>query len=226
MRSAAGATSQAAAQVSEGALREKHSSTKRCSNGGSGGHEQCNEGFGSQPGLSGLLRDYVEKKVPLGDMRLLTLFGHYLAHAWEVAYADSNELMLGYVSRGLVMIEECGVDSGKTQMGWLLVGLPELNWSIISQNRCRTGIQPFAKLAQPSWVAANIGFLKDLDFMENRLKSAATKSNPKESEDAEKSDRPRKPWPKKSRSPMPRRSPAIQTIEPTAKEIYERHTEG
>ena len=148
----------------------------------------------SQP-YPGMMRDYIEKKVPLNDMKLLTLFGHYLAHAWETAYNESNELMLGYVSRGLLMIEQSAMDAGKTQMAWLLVGLPEPNWSVINQNKKRSGVQPFARLAQPSWLAANIGFLKDLDFMETRLKSAGGKPTSKESEEAV--DKPKKPWPKR-----------------------------
>eukprot|EP00435_Cladocopium_sp_Y103_P006448 s2565_g2.t1 len=144
----------------------------------------------------GLMRDYLEKKVPLGDMKLLTLFGHYLAHAWEVAYVASDELMMGYVSRGLLLVEQSAMDAGKTQMGWLLVGLPEPNWSIINQNRRRSGVQPFARLAQPAWLAANTGFLKDLDFMESRLKSASNKITTKETDEGDKPST-RKPWPKK-----------------------------
>ena len=145
----------------------------------------------------GLMRDYVEKKIPLGDMRLLTFFGTVLAHMWEVAYVNSDELMLGHVSRALLFVEQSAMDGGKTQMGWLLSGWPEPNWAITTQNKKRMGVTPFGRLANPSWIAANVAFLKDLDFLENRLRSTGQKLN-KEDEvaDADKPPKTKRPWPK------------------------------
>ena len=145
----------------------------------------------------GLMRDYVEKKIPLGDMRLLTFFGTMLAHMWEVAYVNSDELMLGHVSRALLFVEQSAMDGGKTQMGWLLSGWPEPNWAITTQNKKRMGVTPFGRLANPSWIAANVAFLKDLDFLENRLRSTGQKLN-KEDEvaDADKPPKTKRPWPK------------------------------
>lgn len=146
----------------------------------------------------GLMRDYVEKKMPLADMKLLTMFAYFQAHAWEAAYLAKDELMMSYAARGLLFAEQCAVDAGKTQMGWLLVGLPDPNFALVSQNRKRAGLQPFAHLAQASWIAANVAFLKDLDFMENRLRSAGPKSTKDAEADGEKPEKPaKKPWPKK-----------------------------
>lgn len=155
----------------------------------------------------GIMRDYLKKKVLLGEMKLLTMFGYFLAHAWETAYNAQDEIFLGYISRGLLMVEQTAMDSGKTQMGWLLTGLPEPNWALVVQNKRRVGIQPFCKLSQPSWIAANVAFLKDLDFLENRMRGAGSKlgKDAESPNDADKWDKPpKKVWPKrKSKAEKP-----------------------
>lgn len=154
---------------------------------------QKDMGISDQAVYPGLMRDYMEKKVPLGDMKLLTYMATFLGHAWEAAYIARDELMLGYISRGLMFIEQCALDAGRTQTAWLLLGLPEPNWAVTSQNRRRQALQPFARLAAPQWVAANVAFLRDLDFMETRLK--ASKNAKETAEEEVKPDR--KPYPKK-----------------------------
>lgn len=152
----------------------------------------------------GLMRDYLERRVPLGEMKLLTLFGYFLAHAWETAFIAQDEIFLGFASRGLTMVEQAAMDNGKTQMSWLLTALPEPNWSLVTQNRKRQGIQPFAKLCQPSWIAANVAFLKDLDFLENRMRSSGSKleKDPAAANDSEKPERKiKKQWPKAKAKP-------------------------
>lgn len=155
-------------------------------------------GISDQAIYSGIMRDYMEKKVPLGDMKLLTFMATFLANAWEAAYLAKDELMLGYISRGLIFVEQTALDAGRTQMSWLLVGLPESNWAVTSQNRRRQALQPFARLAAPQWVAANVAFLKDLDFMESRLKGTKLGNKETVEEDASQPEKPtRRPFPKK-----------------------------
>ena len=133
----------------------------------------------------GLMRDYIERKIPFGDMKLMTMFGHYLACGWETSFNQQDEVMMGFISRGLLFIEQAAVDSGRTQMGWLLSGYPEPNWSLTGQNKRRTSLQPFSRLSQPSWVAANVAFVKDLDFLEGRLKNKTDKTLKDADEDTE-----------------------------------------
>ena len=152
----------------------------------------------------GLMRDYLEKKMPLGEMKLLTFMGVYLAHAWETAYIAKDELMMGFVSRGLLFVEQTALDAGKTTMGWLLTGLPEPNWSATSLNRRRQGLQPFARLSQASWAAAQVSYLRDLDFMESKMRSVGgkiTKATEEVGDDAASDKPPRRQWPGKKQKP-------------------------
>ena len=172
---------------------EDHSMVARCV------LQNAMKDMGVSTPYPGLMRDYLERRMPLGEMKLLTLFGYFLAHAWETAFLAQDEIFLGFASRGLMMVEQAAMDGGKTQMGWLLTALPEPNWALVNQNRKRQGIQPFARLCQPSWIAANVAFLKDLDFLDNRMRSSGNKlekeSTP--SDEPDKSERRiKKQWPK------------------------------
>ena len=64
-------------------------------------------------------------------------------------------------------------------------------------NKKRLSIKPYARLAAAPWVAGNIAYLRDLDFLETRLKS---KTPDRPSEPSKEAEEPpaRKPWkPKK-----------------------------
>ena len=120
----------------------------------------------------GLMRQYIERRVPLGDHRLLTFLGQYLACAWEIAFNHHNELAMGLFARGLMMIEQIAIDKGRCQFGWLLAGMVDPDLAQISVHKQRSGIKPYAKLAAAPWIAGNIAYLKDLDYLETRLKTA------------------------------------------------------
>lgn len=54
---------------------------------------------------------------------------------------------------------------------------PEPQYSITQRNRNRNSLSPFSRLAQASWIAANVSYMKDLDYLEGRIRSANTYVN-------------------------------------------------
>lgn len=88
----------------------------------------------------------------------------------------------GIAGRGLMMTEQIALDSGRTQFAWLLSAMPDPDLQQISQNRKRVSLKPYSKLAAAPWIAGNIAFLKDLDYLENRLKASG--KNPDRADDA------------------------------------------
>mmetsp|Transcript_91945 Transcript_91945/g.127646 ORF Transcript_91945/g.127646 Transcript_91945/m.127646 type:complete len:95 (+) Transcript_91945:445-729(+) len=50
-------------------------------------------------------------------------------------------------------------------------GWTEPPWHQLSSGRKKVGLEPFARLCHPSWVSANLAYLKDLDYMEARMNS-------------------------------------------------------
>ena len=72
------------------------------------------------------------------------------------------------------MIEQWAVDNGRSQNAWLMGGLPEQDTSLLQARR--SDIRPYSRLAEPTWVAAQVAYLRDVEFLENRLKNRATGS--------------------------------------------------
>ena len=117
----------------------------------------------------GLLQDYLERRIPLGDHRLLTQFGYIMSHAFEAGARGGNRELQGFAVKGMMFVEQASLDGGKTGLAWLLLGIPEPNYAVVARNRVRTSLQPWTRLASPSWVAANVSYLKDMDVMESRI---------------------------------------------------------
>ncbi len=146
---------------------------------------------------SGLMREFVERRIPLGEHRILTFVAHYMAVSWQVSFEEQNEVAMSLMARGLMMIEQMALDQGRCNFAWLLAAMPDPNLAMIQANRKRVGLKPYAKLASAPWVAGNVAYLKDLDYLENRLKG--TKPPVKEEEETDESKIAKKPWLKKKK---------------------------
>lgn len=117
-----------------------------------------------------LLKKYMERRVPLSDHKLLSHFSMALAEGWFLAYQSGNEEMLGYLGKLLMFCEQVAIDGGRLQLGWLLTGLPDFSQHTQFVKKA-PGLKPFSRLAHPSWISANLAFLKDLDYLEARMQN-------------------------------------------------------
>ena len=83
--------------------------------------------LGLQPSqvIPGLLQDYMEKRIPLADQKLLTQMGYLMCHAYEVGARTGNKALQGFGVKGMMFVEQASLDGGRTGLAWLLVGLPE-----------------------------------------------------------------------------------------------------
>lgn len=116
-----------------------------------------------------LIRRYVERRMPLAENRLLTYISFLLADAWGIGYSSGNIELMGAVSKMLVFVEQTCLDSGRTQLSWLLTGLQDPPFQILMSNRKQVGLQPFSRLAAPIWLSANLAYVKDLDTLESKV---------------------------------------------------------
>ena len=73
-------------------------------------------GLEAQP--PGMMRDYLERKVPLRD-------AFFAAHILESARKADNKLIEAWAARALVMLEQWAIDQGRSQLAWLLSALPD-----------------------------------------------------------------------------------------------------
>ena len=136
-----------------------------------------------------LMRRYIERRIPLADHRLLAHFATLLAEAWATGHASNNVELLGVVGRMLIFTEQVAIDSGKLQVGWLLTGVAEPPLHLMTTRQKHPGLQPFSRLSAPGWVAANLAYLRDLDFLESRV-AASNKPNPNIRKETDKEDKP------------------------------------
>ena len=134
-----------------------------------------------------LLRQYLETRVPVGDLKTMGQLGHIMAFGWEQAATTQNIQMMAFCGRMMGYVEQACLDSGKTHLAWLLTGLTEPNMQMLAVNRRRPTLSPFAKLPSATWVAANVSYLKDIDMFETRLRQIGA-FNPKSNVPASQSE--------------------------------------
>ena len=117
-----------------------------------------------------LLRTYLEQRIPVGDLKTMGQLGYMMAFGWEQACLQNNIQMMAFCGKMMVYVEQTCLDAGKTHLSWMLTGLMEPNHQLLATNRRRASLSPFAKLPSPTWVAANVSYMKDIDVFETRLR--------------------------------------------------------
>lgn len=142
-----------------------------------------------------LLRKYMERRVPLAEHRLLSQMSTLVTEGWSIGHTSGNEELLGFMGKMMVFIEQCALDSGRSQFAWLLTGLQEVPQHLLVSNRKKPGLEPFSRLCNPSWISANLQYIKDIDYMEARMVSM-TGGKPSKALAGEEGDAPNKPKPK------------------------------
>ena len=125
---------------------------------------------------SALMRDYVERKAPLAEHRALALVATLAAYAWQEAREKGNQDLESWSAKLLLFADQAGTEQGRTQLAWLLTGLPEPSWALMP--RRKQGVRPFSRLCPSLWLSANIAFLKEMDWLQTRMSSSAPSSDP------------------------------------------------
>ena len=121
------------------------------------------------------MRTFFTNKVPLGSMRGLTYFAFATAQLWEAAERDDLASLKAQVALLAVYLEQVAVDGGRHQLGWLLTGMPNPPFQLV-QSHAQRQEDPVGFLGDPRWVAANLAYLKDVDYLESRTKLVGGKT--------------------------------------------------
>ena len=151
--------------------------------------------LGMQPSREdgSVMRRYVERRMLLLENKLLSHYACLIAEGWDIAYQSGNAKMIGSLAKMVMFIEQTALDQGRLQLSWLLTGYSETNQAMLFSVKHTPGLKPFSRLAAPSWISANLAYLKDLDYAESRLQ-ALQKPKPKGSvEPSEEKDKQPKP---------------------------------
>ena len=153
---------------------------------------------------SNLLRDYAERKLPSGDFRTMSMLASFAGHMWQSARETDNPDLESWASMLMLFLDQTCSEGGRTQLSWLLMALPEPNYSVLV--RKPSGVRPFSRVCPSLWMSANIAFLREIDWLGTRM-STAQPSNapPPKAADQTEGDQganPRKP--RKPRKPAPK----------------------
>ncbi len=69
----------------------------------------------------------------------------------------------------MVSTEQVALDDGRWPMAWLLIHQPEPPLSLMGRKPGNTELaRPFARIADPWWIAAAIAYVKDVDPEEDK----------------------------------------------------------
>ena len=97
---------------------------------------------------------------------------------WEHVETDNIEQLKNTVALAAVFCDQAAIDGGRLQLAWLLTGLNTPAFNLTTKNTTRLADEPFSLLADPRWVAANLSYLKDMDYFESRQKTLAQGGDP------------------------------------------------
>ena len=88
-----------------------------------------------------------------------------LARLWELAERGRGPELQAQIAAGSTFVEQTVLDGGRTDVSWLLTGLPpppaQMSGAVRSQ-------RPGSSLLPAKWLSANIAYLQDLDFLTAR----------------------------------------------------------
>ena len=138
----------------------------------------------------------------MGEHRTLALIGSFAGHAWQRARETDNVEMEAWFARLVLFVDQAGTENGRTQLAWLLAGLPEPSWSTMM--RRKSGLKPFAKSCPSLWASANLAYLREMDWLSSKMASSSSgdpsKDLGKDTAAAEEGDPPTRP-PRRPRRP-------------------------
>ena len=141
-----------------------------------------------------LMKKYIERRIPIGDNKMVGYLAFMMGEAWLLGWESENTQLLGIISKVMYFLEQTSLDGGKMQLSWLLTGHAEPPFNIYNSNRRRVGLQPFCRLCAPSWVAANLSYVRDLDVLESKMLQMGKPSKTvTQNEDAEEDKPPKAP---------------------------------
>jgi len=131
------------------------------------------------------MKEFFEQKVPLAsnqaNHRLMTQLAMLASRGWELVEREDLESLKTLPSLIALFVEQLSIDcayKGESELPWFLTGLPLPAFNRTAENRKPQSEEPFAQLANPRWIHANLQYLKDLDFYAKRQSEIVGKSQP------------------------------------------------
>ena len=134
------------------------------------------------PGETGsVMCKYLERYGGFGSQKEWGLVQWQLAQVMDLAAGGHWESALDHVALLMIMVEQTALDSGRTDLSWLLTLQPDPPSSIFlnHQSLPTSSLRPFAPLADQRLIASTLAYVKELDTLSTkRAELTAPKSKP------------------------------------------------
>ena len=111
---------------------------------------------------------HFQETVPLGNYKTLTYLAFLLCDAWEAIEQNRSADVCALISLGLIFCEQVANEQGHTRLAWLLTCREDPPFSIVEQRKAPRAEVPHGMLSDPRWVATQLGYLKDVDLIQDR----------------------------------------------------------
>ncbi|OLQ08922.1 hypothetical protein AK812_SmicGene7498 [Symbiodinium microadriaticum] len=104
---------------------------------------------------------HFQETVLLGSFKTLTYVSFLLCTAWEAMENGRGDEVASIIARGLVFCEQVANESGHTRLAWLLTCLDDPPLALVESRKAPRAEVPHGMLADPRWIAAQLGYLRD-----------------------------------------------------------------
>ena len=122
-------------------------------------------GAASGPQAGAGTKAYLASEVAFGDSKGLAYLAFGMAEVFDLMEAGRWHAAEAQLALLLVAVEQAANQKWRWSLAWLMTHLPEPPWHAIARHPRPDAIRPLAKLAEPSWVAAAIAYLKDVQVV-------------------------------------------------------------
>ena len=90
-----------------------------------------------------------------------------LAHIWNLMELDQVDRAHAEVGLAMMALEQVTLDD-RWDLAYLLTHQAEPSAQMMGRQPERSSLRPFSRLAEPRWIAAAVGYLRDIDLMAER----------------------------------------------------------
>ena len=137
-------------------------------------HENMSQALNMDPVSTGerapSMRAYFKQETCFGNYKTLTYLGFAVATAFDWLSAGDQNLdhVKGLLALTCAAVDQVALDGGSWTLASQMLCLPEPPWNYVSRSHPNPNQTPFTPLADPKWVAAIMGYLKDVDALKSQ----------------------------------------------------------
>ena len=105
--------------------------------------------------------EWLSHEVAFADSRSFCHAAYGIAHMVDLMFMGKYDQAEALGLLLCACFEQVGLNHGRWSLGWLLTHLSEPPSEAVSRKAPKEQIRPYARLANPTWIAACVGYMND-----------------------------------------------------------------